>query len=109
MKPLFRKILPAIAGVYLSSTAVAGSSEPEEPLNQSAGGPEWAISWHKIAAGGTLQSHGGSWVMAGTIGQHDDTAAGELQGGPWSLTGGFWAPGFQIDNQGVIFRDRFED
>lgn len=97
----------------------AENNSPVAPQNQPAGSGGFEINWHKIASGGTLSSHGAGWTLAGTVGQHDDTGDNssvisstfrdELQGGPWSLTGGFWAPGFQIDSQGILFRDRFED
>ena len=48
----------------------------------------YAIDWYKVSGGGGM-SAGGSYVVSGTIGQHD---AGELMtGGSYSLTGGFWA------------------
>ncbi len=46
------------------------------------------IDWHKIAGGGGT-STGGVYALSGTIGQHD--ASTPLTGGPYSLTGGFWA------------------
>jgi hypothetical protein len=48
----------------------------------------YSIDWHKIAGGGGT-STGGTYQLSGTIGQHD--ASGELSGGEYSLTGGFWA------------------
>jgi hypothetical protein len=47
-----------------------------------------SIEWHKIA-GGSGTGAGGSYSLAGTIGQHD--ASGSLNGGKYSLTGGFWS------------------
>jgi hypothetical protein len=48
-----------------------------------------AIPWYTIAGGGsTTPSTGGSFALAGTIGQ---AGAGTLSGGPYTLTGGFWA------------------
>ena len=47
-----------------------------------------AVPWHTIAGGGGV-STGGVYSVSGTIGQPD---AGEpLTGGPFSVTGGFWA------------------
>ncbi|MFZ0826638.1 MAG: hypothetical protein WAO02_04370 [Verrucomicrobiia bacterium] len=51
-------------------------------------GQPYSIDWYKIAGGGGT-STGGTYVLNGTIGQHD--AGGPLTGGSYSLTGGFWA------------------
>ena len=51
-------------------------------------GQTYSIDWHKIAGGGGT-STGGTYSISGTIGQHD--ASTPLTGGPYSLTGGFWA------------------
>ena len=48
---------------------------------------DYAIDWHTIDGGGEMSSTGGSYELSGTIGQHD---AGEMSGGTYSLTGGFW-------------------
>ena len=53
-----------------------------------ASGQTYSIDWHKIAGGGGT-STGGVYSISGTIGQHD--ASTPLTGGPYSLTGGFWA------------------
>ena len=53
------------------------------------GGP-YAIRSSTIDGGGTSTSSGGAFVLAGTIGQPD---AGLLEGGAYSLGGGFWAAG----------------
>ncbi len=53
-----------------------------------ASGQTYSIDWHKIAGGGGT-STGGTYSVSGTIGQHD--ASTPLTGGPYSLTGGFWA------------------
>ena len=45
-----------------------------------------ALPWW-TADGGGGESSGGSYTLAGTIGQPD---AGSLTGGPYSLAGGFW-------------------
>ena len=47
-----------------------------------------ATGWYKIAGGGGASS-GGPYAINGTIGQHD--ASGALNGGNYSLTGGFWS------------------
>jgi hypothetical protein len=48
----------------------------------------YSISWYKIAGGGGTSS-GGNYQMSDSIGQPD--ASGQLTGGNYSLTGGFWA------------------
>jgi hypothetical protein len=48
----------------------------------------YSINWFKVSGGGGA-SAGGSYQVSGTIGQHD--AGGPMTGGPYSLTGGFWA------------------
>jgi hypothetical protein len=47
----------------------------------------YSIDWYKIAGGGGTSSNG-SYVVNGTIGQAD---AGQMAGGNYSLTGGFWS------------------
>ena len=47
----------------------------------------YEISWHTIDGGGG-QSSGGTYTLTGTIGQHD--ASREMQGGEFTLSGGFW-------------------
>jgi hypothetical protein len=49
---------------------------------------QFAISWYSIDGGGTtVPITGGSFSLAGTIGQPD---AGKLTGGAFELLGGFW-------------------
>ena len=57
-------------------------------LATSADAQTFSIPWHTIDCGGGT-STGGSFSLAGTIGQHD--AGGPMTGGGFSLTGGFWA------------------
>src|SRR6476661_1208260 len=47
----------------------------------------YSIDWYKIAGGGGTSSNG-TYVVSGTIGQPD---AGQMSGGNYSLTGGFWS------------------
>ena len=49
---------------------------------------QYSIDWYKIA-GGSGTSTGGTYQVSGTVGQHD--AGGPMNGGSYSLTGGFWA------------------
>jgi hypothetical protein len=45
------------------------------------------VSWYTIDCGGVLNSTGGSFQVAGTVGQAD---AGVLIGSGYTLAGGFW-------------------
>ena len=47
----------------------------------------YKIDWYTIDGGGEMFSTGGDYELSGTIGQAD---AGEMSGGAYSLTGGFW-------------------
>ena len=49
---------------------------------------QFAIDWHTMDGGGGA-STGGVYAVSGTIGQPD--AGPTMTGGPYSLTGGFWA------------------
>jgi len=59
---------------------------------------QYSIDWYKIAGGGGT-STGGVYSVAGTIGQHD--AGGPMQGGNYSLTGGFWSLIAVVQSPGV--------
>src|SRR5487761_1951485 len=48
----------------------------------------YTIDWYKIAGGGGT-STGGTYQVSGTIGQPD--ASGALNGGNYSVVGGFWS------------------
>lgn len=48
----------------------------------------YSIDWYKVAGGGGT-STGGTFSVAGTIGQPD--ASGAMTGGGFSVTGGFWS------------------
>jgi len=52
-------------------------------------GGDYDLSWSTIDGGGVTFSSGGDYVLGGTAGQCD---AGEMQGGDYSLKGGFWVP-----------------
>lgn len=49
----------------------------------------YSIDWYKIAGGGGVSSNG-QYTVSGTIGQADASVA-PMNGGSYSLTGGFWA------------------
>jgi len=48
----------------------------------------YGISWWTVDGGGTTYSTGGGYRLGGTVGQAD---VGVLMGGPYALSGGFWA------------------
>lgn len=66
------------ASCILILTAYADSSPPEYEMTRST-----------IAGGGVMRSHGGEFQLSSTVGQAD---AGEMSGGEFDLTGGFWFP-----------------
>jgi hypothetical protein len=55
-----------------------------------AAGSGFELAWHTIDCGGGTSTNA-TFELTGTIGQHD---AGEMTGSNFSLTGGFWAIGF---------------
>ncbi len=56
-------------------------------LAQSGGG--YDLTWSTIDGGGAT-SAGGGYVVSGTVGQPDASAAGAMSDGNYALTGGFW-------------------
>jgi hypothetical protein len=57
----------------------------------------YSIDWYKIAGGGGTSSNG-NYVVSGTIGQPD---AGQMAGGNYSLTGGFWSLNSLVQTPGA--------
>lgn len=51
---------------------------------------QFEISWQTIDGGGGLSSGGGTFELAGTIGQPDAQVPPLMSGGAFELTGGFW-------------------
>ena len=49
----------------------------------------FSVNWFKVAGGGGT-STGDVFTVSGTFGQHD--AGGPMQGGGFSMAGGFWSP-----------------
>ena len=71
-------------------------------------GQDYDIDWFTIDGGGEMFSTGGTYTLSGTIGQPD---AGEMSGGSYNLTGGFWfgqRPG-DCDNDGDVDLDDFTE
>jgi len=58
------------------------------------------ITRYTVDGGGAMRSTGGAFEVSGTIGQSD---AGALNGGPFSITGGFWfeTPAGDANEDGV--------
>ena len=50
----------------------------------------YTLDWWTVDGGGATSSTGGSYSLAGTIGQPD---AGTSTGGTYALSGGFWGGG----------------
>lgn len=48
---------------------------------------DYEFAWWTVDGGGTTWSEGGGYALGGTVGQPD---AGVLQGGDYTLAGGFW-------------------
>ena len=51
---------------------------------------QFEISWHTVDGGGVMNSGGGAFTLAGTIGQPDAQSPPVMAGGSFTLTGGFW-------------------
>ena len=71
-------LLLMVGGVSLRQTQ-------DVALAQSGG--DYDLTWSTVDGGGDTFSTGGDYTLGGTIGQPD---AGELTGGDYALTGGFW-------------------
>ncbi len=54
---------------------------------------QYTIDWFTVDGGGAMQTSGGPYTLAGTIGQAD---AGHMSGGSYALGGGFWMGGGTI-------------
>jgi len=51
---------------------------------------DFDLSWNTVDGGGDMSAVGGSFELAGTIGQADASAT-VMTGGSFELVGGFWA------------------
>jgi len=52
---------------------------------------QYAVDWQTIDGGGAMSSTGGTFALAGTIGQPDARNHPQaMSGGSYKLTGGFW-------------------
>ncbi|MEJ2211953.1 MAG: hypothetical protein P8129_23375 [Anaerolineae bacterium] len=77
--------LAPVAATLLSTLLLAGGSA-DAALAQTGG--SYDLTWSTVDGGGATFSTGGAFSLGGTIGQPD---AGQLSGGDYSLTGGFWS------------------
>lgn len=72
----------------------------------SSAGADYALDWYTIDGGGEMLSTGGNYELSGTVGQPD---AGQMSGGTYTLTSGFWfrqVPG-DCDYDGDVDLDDF--
>jgi len=82
------------------------------PLVPSIAVGDFTIDWHTIDSGGAMWTTGDTYELSGTISQHD---AGEMSGGSYTLSGGFWisaAPTWaegDCDYDGDVDLDDFAD
>ena len=79
-------LMLALATLLLLCIAIGPIQEVV--LAQSGGG--YDLTWSSVDGGGHTCSQGGSYTLAGTVGQPD---AGLLTGGDYTLGGGFWGGG----------------
>ena len=74
----------ALALVLLGATAVLAQTggSPSAPHEAT-----YSLTWSTVDGGGEMYSVGGAYSLGSTVGQPD---AGVLEGGDYSLVGGFW-------------------
>ncbi len=86
MKRKFIFIALLILVSISASNARVTSASPEAAPR----GTGYDLSWYTVDGGGAMYSTGGTYSLGGTIGQAD---AGTLNGGTYTLAGGFWNSG----------------
>jgi hypothetical protein len=77
-------LLPLVA-VWMIGTHTVNAQPPSEPTAPQSG---YEMSWYSIDSGGATAIRGGTYSLAGSIGEPD---AGVASGGPYTLNGGFLA------------------
>jgi hypothetical protein len=82
--PIYSRTVAPLMGLMLALTASTAHAQ-------------YAVDWHKISGGGGVSSNG-AFQISGTIGQPD--AGPAMTGGPYSITGGFWAL-YAVQSQGA--------
>jgi hypothetical protein len=82
----------ALLAAVLALLACSGAGLiPQQRARAQSGGP-YDLGWNTIDGGGITVASGGSYTLAGSIGQPD---AGVLTGGGYTVRGGFW-PGARL-------------
>jgi hypothetical protein len=81
MRSILNKWLLAalLLGLLAAAFAVPGASSQV--------GGQYDLSWNSVDGGGITFASGGNYMLGGTIGAAD---AGTMQGGAYTLGGGFW-------------------
>jgi hypothetical protein len=79
--------MKAIGITFVLMTVCLAAAEP------------YSIDWSTVDGGGGT-STGGVYVVSGTIGQPD---AGKMQGGQYTIEGGFWAAAQAVQTPGAPF------
>jgi hypothetical protein len=81
-----------IVFMLLIGISTANAQRDRDPSSPQSGASTalstgYSIEWYTIDGGGAMNSSNGSYSLSGTIGQPD---AGALNGGSYTLNGGFW-------------------
>ena len=63
------------------------------PASAQSGAP-YDLTWSTVDGGGEMFSTGGVYSLGGTVGQPD---AGVLEGGDYTLAGGFWGGALAVE------------
>ena len=81
--------LVAFLSLALAGGAAAQSGGGTAGTSHAATGTDtgYELAWWTVDGGGYTWSTGGAYALGGTVGQPD---AGVLQGGDYTLAGGFW-------------------
>lgn len=81
-------LVTVVLGAFLAGSAQAQS------------GGVYSLVWNTLGGGGQTFATGGAYRLGGTAGQPD---AGQLSGGVYMLSGGFWTSGVQtsVDSPAV--------
>lgn len=85
-----RLVLLGLALILIVASAWLAGSEQREPRFALAAPQANQLDWWTVDGGGG-RSTGGSYALAGTLGQHDAGPAGGMSGGEFRLYGGFWS------------------
>jgi hypothetical protein len=97
--PIRRSAALAATWLCLHTFAASTQATPLQGNNE-----PHAIDWYLMSSGGITTSHGGTYALAGSIGQ---PVAGTSAGGAYTLDAGFWY-GVGAGCADCIFSDDFE-